>query len=164
MDKIKWIEDYIEEALKLIWLEGYEPALKILQRLLYEEPGYARLHNTLGVIFFNHAEDLKNAEIHFRMAIKFDKKLAEPYWHLGALLQQEERWDEAIEICSLGLKAKKSNKSGLLSSVGQAYELKKKYRQAISHYKEALSHSAELWDCRVLEENIKRCKRKRSNR
>jgi tetratricopeptide (TPR) repeat protein len=164
MDKIKWIDEYIDEALKLVWLEGHEPALKLLKKLLYEEPGYGRLHNTLGVLYFNFAEDLKNAETHFRMAIKFDEKLAEPYWHLGLLLQQEERWDEAIEICTLGLNAKKANKSGLLSSVGQAYELKKKYRKAINHYRDALSHSAEMWDCRAIEENIKRCKRKRSSR
>lgn len=26
MEKIKWIEEYLEEALKLAWMEGHEPA------------------------------------------------------------------------------------------------------------------------------------------
>jgi tetratricopeptide (TPR) repeat protein len=160
MEKIKWIEEYIEQALQLAWMEGHEPALKLLDRILYEEPGYGRLHNALGFLYFVYAEDVKQAEVHFRMAIRFSPKFADPYWHLGQLLKQEERHDEAIEICSKGLKAKQANKTRLLESVGQAYELKKKYSKAIRNYKVALSHSAELWQCLVLEENIKRCKRK----
>jgi len=160
MEKIKWIEEYIKHALELAWLEGHEPAIKLLDKLLFEEPGYGRLHNTLGFIYFNYAEDLKKAEVHFRMAIRFSPKLAELYRQLSQLLKQEERHDEAIEICTKGLKAKQANKSKLLESVGQAYELKKKFTKAIRHYKTALSHSAELWECKVLEENIKRCKRK----
>jgi tetratricopeptide (TPR) repeat protein len=160
MEKIKWIEEYLKQAMELVWLEGHESALKLLDRILYEEPGYGRLHYTLGLIYFNHTEEVKKAELHFRMAIQFSPKLAEPYCSLGQLLRQEERHDEAIEVCLKGLDAKQANKSRLLESVGQAYELKKKYRKAIKHYRDALTHSAELWECRVLEESIKRCKRK----
>jgi hypothetical protein len=59
MEKIKWIEEYLQHALELAWLEGHERALKLLDRLLYEEPGYGRLHNTLGIIYFQYAEDIK---------------------------------------------------------------------------------------------------------
>jgi tetratricopeptide (TPR) repeat protein len=159
MEKIKWIEEYLEHALEVSYLEGYERAIKLLDRLLYEEPGYGRLHQTMGLIYLN-AEEMKQAEMHFRMAILFSPELADSYNHLGNLLRQDERHDEAIEICTKGLKAKQANKTRLLENVGQAYELKKKYSKAIRSYKEALSYSAELWECRVLEENIKRCKRK----
>jgi tetratricopeptide (TPR) repeat protein len=91
MDKIKWIEEYLEEALRLAWMEGHEPALKLLDRLLYEEPGYGRLHHTLGVIYFTYADDVTLAESHFRMAITFDKKFADPYTYLGELLFRDER-------------------------------------------------------------------------
>ena len=160
MEKIKWIEGYLEEALRLAYEEGHEPALKLLRKLLFDEPGYARLHNAIGVICLIFADDMKMAELHFRTAIKFSPEFAEPYWYLGKLLREEDRLDEAIAICIKGLSAKQSDKSGLLASVGQAYELKKKYNKAIRHYKDALGHSAELWNCRVLEESIKRCRRK----
>lgn len=160
MEKIKWIEEYLQHALELAWLEGHERAIKLLDRLLYEEPGYGRLHNTLGIIYFQYAEDIKMAEGHFKMAIKFDPYFADPYWHLGELLRQEERLEEAIEVYLKGIQAKHARKSDLLAGAGQAFELKKKYSKAIRHYKDALSHSAELWNCRVLEESIKRCKRK----
>lgn len=159
MEKIKWIEEYLDHALELCWIEGSERAIKLLDRLLYEEPGYGRLHQTLGIIYFN-AEEIKQAEVHFRMAIRFNTELAESYNYLGSILRQDERHDEAIEICKKGLTAKQANKSKLLESVGQSYELKKKYSKAIRSYREALSYSAELWECKVLEENIKRCKRK----
>src|SRR6478736_9790679 len=144
MEKIKWIDEYIEEAMRHIYEEGHEHTLKLLDRLLYEEPGYSRLHQAIALINLHYADNKPAAELHFRMAIKFDKTFADPYWHLGQLLHQEERLEESIEICTKGLKAKRSNKSSLLATVGQSYELKKKYRKAISSYKNALSYSAEL--------------------
>jgi predicted Zn-dependent protease len=160
MEKIGWIEEYLEEALRLADDEGHEPALKLLDKLLFEEPGYSRLHNTIGSIYFYHAENIPAAELHLRMAIRFDEKFADPYWHLGSLLYQEERLDDAIRIFKKGLTAKQARKSSLLHYAGKAYELKQKYSKAIEYYHDALRHSAELWDCVVIQNSIKRCKRK----
>jgi tetratricopeptide (TPR) repeat protein len=160
MEKIKWIDEYLEQAMEVAWMEGHERALNLLDRLLYEEPGYSRLHYTLGLIHLRYADEPKQAECHLRMAIKFAPEYAESYTLLAEVLKQDERHDETIEICSKGLKAKKANKSLLLANVGNAWELKQKYGKAIKSYRNALKHSAELWNCLVLEENIKRCKRK----
>jgi tetratricopeptide (TPR) repeat protein len=108
VEKINWIEDYLEEAIRLSRDEGHETALRLLDKLLYEE----------------------------------------------------ERLDEAVKVYLKGTKAKQAPKSGLLEGAGKAYELKKKYNKAIEHYKNALSHSAELWECLVIENSITRCKRK----
>lgn len=164
MDKIEWIEDCLRHALEVAWLEGYERALKLLEGILYEEPGYSRLHHTLGVIYLHYADDTKTAEGHFRMAILFDPEFADPYWYLGELLREEDRLDEAIGIYLKGVEARRSRKSDLLAGAGQAYELKKKYGKAIRHYKEALSHSAESSACRALEASIKRCRRKKKGK
>lgn len=161
MDKIKWIEEYLEEALRLAWQEGHEPALRLLDRLLYEEPGYGRLHHTLGVIYFEYADEMQKAETHFRLAIKFTPAFADAYWFLGTLLYREERMKEAIETFDAGLKAKHANKSLMYGNIAKAYELEQKFGKAIQYYRKALGHSAELWNCIVLEESIKRCKRKR---
>jgi tetratricopeptide (TPR) repeat protein len=160
MEKIKWIEEYLEQALQVAWMEGHERAINLLDRLLYEEPGYGRLHYTLGFIYLRYAEETKQAEDHLRMAIKFCPEYAESYNLLAEVLKQDERHDETIEICVKGLGAKKANKSLLLENVGNAWELKQKYGKAIKSYRDALSHSAELWNCKILEESIKRCKRK----
>lgn len=159
-DKIKWIEEYLEHALDIAWMEGHERALKLLDRLLYEEPGYGRLHNTLGIIYSVYAEEPKLAEMHFRLAIKFCPNLADAYTRLADVLAEDERHDETIEVCEMGLKVKKADKTQLFENVGKAWELKQKYRKAISSYRKALRNSAELRRCLVLEESIKRCKRK----
>jgi tetratricopeptide (TPR) repeat protein len=98
MKKIEWMEEYLEEALRLAAEEGHEPSLKLLDKLLYEEPGYSRLHHTIGIVYFHYADKPEVAEQHFRLAIRFDEKFAEPYWYLGKLLSDDERLDEAIEI------------------------------------------------------------------
>lgn len=160
MEKIKWLDEYLEHAMEVACLEGHERALKLLDRLLYEEPGYGKLHQTLGMVYAQYAEDDTLAEQHFRLAIRFNPELADAYRYLAEILKKGERHDETIEVCLKGLDVKKANKSQLLENVGNAWELKKKYRKAIKSYRDALSHSAELWNCRVLEESIKRCKRK----
>ncbi|HEX5169789.1 MAG TPA: hypothetical protein VFW11_11495 [Cyclobacteriaceae bacterium] len=160
MEKIKWIEEYINEANNFVYTGDYEQALKILWRILYDEPGYARLHYSLGCIYYYEADEIKRGEQHLRLAIHFDAKYADPYVDLGRLLSKDERLDEAIEIYLKGVKAKQANKTRLLSGAVKGYELKKKYGKAIRHYRKALSHSAELWNCLELEESIQRCKRK----
>jgi len=160
MEKIRWIEEYLEQALEVAWMEGHERAVNLLDRLLYEEPGYGRLHYTLGLIFFKYADEPKQAEMHLRMAIQFSPEYAESYNLLAEVLKQDDRHEETIDICTKGLKAKKANKSLLLENVGNAWELKQKYGKAIRSYRDALRHSAELWSCKILEESIKRCKRK----
>lgn len=163
MEKIYWMEEYLEEGLRLAAEEGHEPALNLLEKLLYDEPGYARLHHTLGIVYFYHADNLELAEKHLRLAIQFDKKFAEPYWYLGKLLSDDDRLDEAIEVYQHGMKAKRARKAELLNETGRAYELKKKFATAIRHYKKALGYSAELWKCLVIEQSIKRCKRKQKH-
>ena len=159
-EKIKWLDEYLEHALEVAWMEGHERALRLLDRLLYEEPGYGRLHNTLGIIYSEYAEEPAQAELHVRLAIKFSPDLADAYTRLADVLAEDERHEETIEVCEMGLKVKKADKTQLLQNVGKAWELKQKYRKAIGSYRKALRNSAELWKCLVLEESIKRCKRK----
>jgi tetratricopeptide (TPR) repeat protein len=160
MEKISWMEEYLEEGLRLAADEGHEPALRLLEKLLYEEPGYARLHHALGIVYFCYADKPEQAEQHLRLAITFDGKFAEPYWYLGKLLSDEDRLDEAIQVYQFGMTAKRARKAELLSETGRAYELKKKFKMAIRHYKKALEHSAESRSSLAIEQSIERCKRK----
>ena len=160
MDNIKWIDDAIERAKDAVWLDGHERALEWLRPLLFDEPGYGRLHLALAEILHQHADDLKTAEGHYRMAIRFDPKLVLAYQGLSDILSDDERHTEAIRICKDGLRHCKSNRSILMTNIGRSWELRQRYRKAIRHYRRALRQSAQLWDCKVLEESIMRCKRK----
>ena len=158
--KIKWLEEYLDHALEVAWMEGSDRALRLLDRLLYEEPGYGRLHYVLGVVYYRYADEPVLAEKYFRFAIKFNPELTDAYHLLVEILRNDERFDEVILVCRQGLKVRKADKALLLENQGNAWELKQKYRRAIRTYRKALRSSAELWRCRMLEENIKRCKRK----
>ena len=161
MEKIEWIEEYLDEAMRLACDEGHEPALKLLTKLLFEEPGYGRLHFILGKVYFFYAEDVIKAERHFRLAINFDAEFADTYLYLGDLLSDDERYIDAVDVYLQGLKAKRAFKTELYNGAARSYELMKRYKKAISHYRDALSHSAETYRCLLLEASIRRCERKR---
>lgn len=160
MEKIKWIEEVIERAMESAWMGDHERALEWLTPLLFDEPGYGRLHLALGDVYSRYADEPVHAERHYRMAIRFDPSLTAAYDGLVAILREDERHDETIAVCGSGLKVKRVNRSELLGMIGEAWELKEKFRKAIQHYRKALRHSAALYRCLVLEESIKRCKRK----
>lgn len=161
MEKIEWVEEYLEEAMRLANDEGHEAALKLLDKLLFEEPGYGRLHFTLGKVYFYYAEDLVKAERHFRLAIQFDSKFADTYMCLGDLLNDDERHQAAVEVYLQGLNAKRAYKCGLYNGAARSFELMKKYKKAISHYRNAMDHTAETFSSIILEKSIERCERKR---
>jgi tetratricopeptide (TPR) repeat protein len=161
MERIEWIEEYLDEAMRLACDEGHEPALALLGRLLFEEPGYARLHFTLGKVYLYYVEEVVKAERHFRLAIHFDREFPDTYLYLGNLLFDDERYNEAVVVYLQGLNAKRAYKTELYNGAGRSYELMKKYKKAISHYKDALSSSAETYSCLLLENSIRRCERKR---
>ena len=160
MEKITWIEEYLEEALRLAWDEGHEPALKLLGRLLYEEPGYGTLHNHLGWAYLYYTADTAKAELHLTMAMKFDAEYAPPYLHMGNLCIRTGRHTEALKYLEAGLGKNSANKVALLENIAQVYELKRDYGKAINYYKEALA-STVGFETAQLSEGIKRCRKKR---
>src|SRR5690242_21094901 len=48
-----------------------------------------RLHNTLGIIYMRYAEESKQAEMHFRLAIQFNPEHADPYNNLMEVLDRK---------------------------------------------------------------------------
>jgi tetratricopeptide (TPR) repeat protein len=160
INKIQWIDEYLNYTMEVVAMEGHERAIKLLDKILYEEPGYDKLHHTLGILYYRYGDDLQKAEQHFRWAIQFNPDFAEFYSYLVEVLKQEERHDETIELCKRGLQVKRANKTFLFECLSNAWELKNNYRKAIKSYRKALNHSAEIWNCNVLESSIKRCKRK----
>jgi tetratricopeptide (TPR) repeat protein len=160
--KIDWIEKHMTEAEKMI-VDGdqLELGLAILYNLLYEEPGYGRLHNHLGWAHLYHTEDLDRAELHLKAAIKFDAENDAAYIHLGNLYIQKEKFKEAIGILDKGAGQPLANKARMLELKGQCYERLKKYRRAGKAYKNAMLESADTFQTRVISLSIERCEMKR---
>jgi tetratricopeptide (TPR) repeat protein len=158
---IEWIEKYLNEAEQMIYNDQVEQAMSIMNNLLFEEPGYGRLHNHLGWAHLYYTSDLEQAALHFKMAIKFEEGFAAPYQHMGNLCMRNSKYAEAISYFEQGLTKTNPNKVALLEGVGQAYELQKEYGKAIKAYKAAILASVADQEVITLNAGIKRCRKKR---
>jgi tetratricopeptide (TPR) repeat protein len=161
METILWIEKYLTVAEESMSDGRVEEGVNILKRLLFEEPGYGPLHNDLGWTYMYHANDPAQAEMHFRMAIRFDADYAPPYLHMGTLLNRGGRHAEAIEYFRAGLAKPEAIRTALLEGMGHAYEMQGEYRPAIRAYREAATASVEDLEVDRMLKGVKRCRRKR---
>ena len=159
--KLEWVEQYMKEAEQLIYANEVDRGLSLLNELLYDEPGYGRLHNHLGWAYTYYTGDSERAELHLTMAIKFQPEFFAPYLHIGQLLIRIGRADEAIEYLEIGLTKPEANRMALWELIGRAFELKAEYRKAIAAYKQAIIASMAEHELNSLNEGIKRCRRKR---
>lgn len=159
--KIEWVEEYLKEAESLIYENKVNEGLDLLNGLLHDEPGYGYLHNHLGWAYMYYTQDEGRAELHLKMAIKFDGEFQAPYLHLGNLYIRCGRFLEAIELLERGIQKPNAYRVAYLENIGHAYELKGEYKKAIKAYKEAALASILAYEIANLTEGIKRCKKKR---
>src|SRR6185436_9354430 len=103
MERIEWMEKHMTSAERMIYENKVDEGLHVLNDLLYDEPGYGNLHNYLGWAYMYYTEDAARAELHLKMAIKFESEYAPPYLHMGTLLSRMGRYSEAIEYYEKGL-------------------------------------------------------------
>ena len=149
------------DAERLIYENKVDEGLVLLNNLLYDEPGYGNLHNHLGWAYMYYTAEMARAEKHLQMAIAFEAEFAPPYLHLGTLYMRNGRYIEALSTLELGLKKPNANRVVMLDTIGQVYELKGEYRDAIRAYKEAAKSSVVSFEVNNLMEGVKRCRKKR---
>ena len=158
--RIEWIEKYLAEAEQLIYANNVEGGLDLLNNLLYDEPGYGTLHNHLGWAYLYYTPDVNRAELHLKMAMRFNEAYAPPYLHLGTLYIRIGKYKDAIAILEKGARLQNANRFAFLENTAQAYELNGEYKKAIETYKTALKATVGH-ESNVLMESIKRCRKKR---
>jgi len=158
--RIDWIEKYLREAEQLIYANNVDGGLQLMNDLLYDEPGYGSLHNYLGWAYLYYTGDADRAEMHLRMAVKFNEEYPAPYLHMGTLLIRKGKYNEAITFLEKGLQKPNANRLAFLESIAHAHELCREYKKAIRTYKSALAASIGH-ESNTLMESIKRCRKKR---
>ena len=141
MKQIEWIDHYLNDAEQLMYSNEIDKGLRIMNGLLYEEPGYGRLHNNLGWAYMYYTSNVASAELHLKMAIRFDESSSSAYHHLGALYFRQGRYREAIESLDRGVGKPDANKFAVLDIMAQAYELSGDLTLAIKTYKRAMMAS-----------------------
>jgi tetratricopeptide (TPR) repeat protein len=157
---MEWMEEYLNEAERMITDDRVEEGVRLLDSLLYEEPGSESLHNHLGWAHMYYTQNMKKAELHLTMSLRFNAAYAPPYLHLGQLCNRMARYSEAIGYFEKGLSIPGANRTALMEGLAFAYEMKNEFRAAIRHYREAVA-SASGYELQQLSEGIKRCRSKR---
>ncbi|MBX2899663.1 MAG: tetratricopeptide repeat protein [Cyclobacteriaceae bacterium] len=158
--ELQWMNTHLTQAEQMFYNNQVPEGLAVLQNLLYEEPGYAQLHNHLGWAYLYYTQDMAQAELHLKLAIRFNAAYAPPYLHLGNLLIRLARYTEALEYLHKGLHQQQANKVAFLEVLAQVYELRRDFTNAIKHYKQALVATTGF-ETGQLMEGIKRCQKKR---
>ncbi len=158
--KLEWMDPYLVNAEQMMYNNQVNEGLELMNRLLYEEPGYGTLHNHLGWAYLYYTTDTAKAELHLNMAMKFDAEYAPPYLHMGNLCIRNDRYTEALQYLEIGVNKNSANKVAFLEQIAHVYELRKEFSKAIRYYKEALT-STIGFETAQLSEGIKRCQKKR---
>lgn len=161
METILWLESYLTRAERMIADGRVEEGLAILCDLLYDEPGYARLHNHLGWAYMYYTQDVEKAEQHFKLAIRFAPEYAPPYLHMGNLLNRAGRYTEAVECFREGLEKPQALRAVLLEGMAHAYEVSGKLRLAMRAYREAATYTVVDYEVERMLNAVKRCRRKK---
>ena len=151
----------LTNAERMILNDQVVDGLAVMNKLLYDEPGYGRLHNHLGWAYANYSEDEPRAELHLKMAVQFEASFAPPYLHLGSLYIRQRKYGDAIVCSEDGLAKCDSLRVGMFQNIASACELRKDWRKAIKAYKDALMESVAEYEATSLQAGIKRCRKKR---
>jgi len=161
---VEYIETLLEEANRAIEAREYKTAERLMQNALYDEPGYAKLHNNLGWLYQYCIENKSKAEIHLKYAIRFDPKIDAAYYNLTDLYLESRKYSELKEVMEDALKLDGSNKELVYQNLAKVYEASHQFTKAIKYYRMALYETIDSYDAGELKRSIKRCRYKKFKR
>jgi tetratricopeptide (TPR) repeat protein len=86
MDIYHTIEEQYLQTIDELSFGETTKALQILNDIIGREPGYARAHYQLGMIFYYEIKDYQTAGYHFRLCTQFEPAFPNVYYHFMHLL------------------------------------------------------------------------------
>ncbi len=139
---------------------NYHEAFSKYEAILYEEPGFAPAHNSIGWIYKTQLDDYTNAEIHFKAALQNDAFYPHPYFHLASIYFELEELDKLAEHLDKCKNIKAIEKSWIHHKRGSLAELMYSFTEAINHYKMAILESFNNERLAEYKADIERCEQK----
>lgn len=151
-------EELYLEAEADIRNSSYHDAFLKYESILYEEPGYAPAHNSMGWIYKTQFDNYEKAKTHFLTAIKADPSYPHPYFHLAALYADLERYDDLKKHLGKCLKIPSIDKAWVYYRYGMVDEIASQYENAIKNYRQAILHCFNNDKIKDYQADIERCK------
>ena len=152
------VEELYLEAEADIRSNNFLEAFQKYENILYDEPGFAPAHNSMGWIYKSQFENHDKAEIHFRAAIKSDPLYPHPYFHLAALLMDMDRYRELEEHLEHCMEVYSIEKSWVFDRFGMMNELHSDFVKAIDYYHQAIISTMNNDKIKEFQSDIERCK------
>lgn len=120
------------------------PALVALREAVTINPSEPRYHDSLGLLLLNLGQ-IGQALEQFRAALELDPRFADGHFHLGVALAETRRWDDAITSYTTAIGLPTLTVPDLAhSSLGMAFYNVKRYREAETALRYAISLNPEL--------------------
>lgn len=153
-------EEYILKAKDHIDCWDYIQAKRLLMELLEDQPDHGRAHQLLGWIYASQLNQYDMAEVHFKMAIRFEPYHATTYSDYIYLLKMTSRYKEMIKFAERAEKVEGVNLAYIQRNKAEAYEMLRDYKKAISTYSEAIINTLDEDLISCCENGIERIARK----
>ncbi len=126
-----------EDAVSLMDTQRFDEAEELLVQIIQEAPGWSTPIVLLGLNNY-HKGNAERAEQYFRQAIALDSECTEAYRSLGLLLNEQERFEEAVSQF-LPAVSLAPNDCGLLRSLADALNGAGNIKDACQWYRKTLS-------------------------
>ncbi|MBL3658903.1 hypothetical protein [Fulvivirga sediminis] len=157
----QYIEDLIPFAEDAIYEGDYHLAHKLLMSGLTDEPGYPKLHYTMGWMYHYYQVNEAMAERHYQLAIYFDASYVEAYENLADLYWAKRKYQPLTQLMLKAEKCEEIDKDYVYSVLGKIAETQCEYRKAIGYYRKALMSSVDNHTTKELKQDIKRTRIKK---
>ena len=154
------VEIYLEAENDVI-NKNYVEAFRKYESILFDEPGNAATHNSLGWIYKTQMDDYVNAENHYKAAINGDPSYPHSYLNYMILLMDLERYKDLQTLAKRAGKVEAVDKAWIQHGLGLVEELQLQFEQAISFYEKAILFSLNDEKIKGYREDIARCVEKR---
>lgn len=158
------LDQLITIAEDAIYDSNYQQARRLLESGLMDEPGYPKLHYTMGWMYHYHLENEVLAERHYLLAIHFDPEYFDAYDELKEFYLSKKKY-EALE--RLMHKAKGVDDIDLdfvYETLGLIAEKRSRFAEAIHHYRKAMMHCIDNYDAKELRQHVRRVRFKKWKR
>ncbi|UII31135.1 hypothetical protein LVD17_22850 [Fulvivirga ulvae] len=153
-------EEYILKAKDHIDCWDFIQAKRLLMELLEDQPDHGRAHQLLGWIYASQLNQYDLAEVHFKMAMRFEPYHAATYSDYIYLLKMTSKYAEMIKFAGKAEKIDGVNLCYIQRYKAEAFEMLRDYKNAISAYSEAIINALDEDVISCCERGIERIARK----
>jgi Tfp pilus assembly protein PilF len=155
------LEEKFLNADKMIGENRLGDAARLLEEILEEAPDYGKAHNHMGWLFETKFKNLKRAEEHYRLAIKFSPDYSAAYYNYCYLLSALRKFDELEKLLEHAIRVSGISYATIYNEYGLLREVQGNLDDAIHYFKLHIKNSFDSKSIETAAESIKRCERKK---